>query len=92
MITGFLKSEHDVAVCHSNFLKTTTKQLSHVPTAGAGETNHGINDICCSIYNEASAILQSYDNAAQRDGDRIKAVADALVGLDEDMGYLLSNH
>ena len=58
MITDFLKSEYDVAIYHSKALKAAAVQLSQVPETGAGETNHGINDICCSIYNET----QTYSN------------------------------
>ncbi len=91
MITDFLKSEYDVAIYHSKALKAAAVQLSQVPETGAGETNHGINDICCSIYNETPDILQSYYNAAERDADRIKSVADTLLGLDLDMRNVLSN-
>ena len=92
MITGYLKSDYDVAVYHSKALKLAAAQLNQMPATGAGETNHGINDICCSIYNETPEILHSYNNAAQRDADRIKSIADTLSGLDLDMGYALSNH
>ncbi len=92
MITDYLKSDYDVAIYHSKALKIAAARLSLVPETGAGETNHGINDICCSIYSETSAILQSYYNAAQRDGDRIKAVADELSGLDLNMSYGMSNN
>ena len=92
MITKPLKSDYDTAIFHSKALKLAAAYLSQLPATDSGETNHGINDICCCIYNETSDILQSYNNAAQRDGDRIKAVADTLTGIDEDMGYLLSTH
>lgn len=85
MITGFLKSDYDVAVYHSNALALAAALLNHVPATDTGETNHDINDICCSIYNETPDILQSYYNAAQRDGDRIKSIADTLLELDLNM-------
>lgn len=91
MITELLKSEYNVAIYHSNALKSAAARLNRVPATGSGETNHGINDICCSIYNETPDILQSYYNAAERDADRIKSAADTLLGLDLDMRYVLSN-
>lgn len=92
MITDYLKSDYDVAIYHSKALKAAAVRLSLVPETGAGETNHGINDICCSIYNETPAILQSYYNAAERDSNRIKAIADELSGLDLNMSYVMSNN
>ncbi len=85
MMPVFLKSDYDVAVYHSCALTLAATFLKHVPATDTGDTNHDINDICCSIYNETSDILQSYYNAAQRDGDRIKSIADTLLELDLNM-------
>lgn len=92
MMSGLLKSEYDTALYHSNALTFAAALLNTFSPVGAGETNHGINDTCCSIYNETAGILQSYYNAAQRDGERIKAVADKLTDLDLNMSYTISDH
>lgn len=36
MITELLKSEYDVAIYHSNALKSAAARLSRVPATGAG--------------------------------------------------------
>lgn len=81
-----LKSDNFTAVAKSIEIKIATKQLRDLPAVSAGETNHDINAKCCNIYNNIASMLDSYCNAGERDGERVRKIADGLDMADREMG------
>lgn len=92
MANNVITSDCTLAALYCTGLRVAAEQLSNVPIVCAGDTNHGVNDVCCSIYGDARSMAESYYNAAERDADRIVKVADTLAGLDEDMGNEIGNY
>lgn len=80
-----LESDTFAAVAKSIDIKIITKQLRDLPAVSAGETNHGINTKCCNIYSNTAAMLASYCDVGERDGERIKTIADGLEAADQEM-------
>lgn len=79
-----LKSDDTVASRISGSLSSAAQDIGEIGTVGAGDTNHGVNGICCSLYQSVTELLQRYSAAAKADAGKISAINTELNDIDHE--------
>lgn len=80
-----LKSDETIVNEHKTNLENSAKEMNTISSVGAGSTNHGINSICCNLYEGILMLFQKYSTASVQDIANIKKIDDELHEADVEM-------
>lgn len=83
MPNGDLISVTEIATDLKEKLSNASEQLGNGGEVTFGNTNHSVNGKCCSYFADINGILSSYSRSAVRDAEKITAIDNEIISLDE---------